>query len=210
MLFITACSEHEEQAVQPMSEITGIIVPQHDITMSDGDTLKVSLLDISRADTKADVLAMQQLWGKNNWPIVYRLEYFDDQVKPGHRYAIQARLESASGQLLAITDEQHAVELSSLEAVSERNIVISGVDGTGVKQIPVRKFLCADNSFSVQFSQEYLVLREGQYGAAHILRRMKSASGAHYSSNEVDFWDKGGQAVITLQGKTFRPCVLHP
>lgn len=210
MLFMTACSEQEEQATQPRSAITGVIVPQHDITMSDGDTLKISLLDISRADTKADLLASQQLWGENNWPVAYRIEYFSDQVRPGHRYAIQARLETASGQLRAITDEQHAVDLSSGLGSTQRNLVISAIDGTGARQIPIRKFLCADNSFSVQFSREYLVLREGQFGTAHILQRVQSASGAHYRSDEVDFWEKAGQATITLKGKTFKPCVLHP
>ncbi|MCQ6258949.1 YbaY family lipoprotein [Pseudomonas sp. Q11] len=72
--------------------------------------LSVSLQDVSLADAPAVVLDEQSGPVKGQVPLPFHLSYDPAQVKPGHRYAVSARIE-ADGQLMFITTEQHTVQL---------------------------------------------------------------------------------------------------
>jgi putative lipoprotein len=73
-------------------------------------TLSVSLQDVSLADAPAVVLDQQSGPVKGQVPLPFQLSYDPSQVKPGHRYAVSARIE-ADGQLMFISTEQHTVQL---------------------------------------------------------------------------------------------------
>lgn len=72
--------------------------------------LSVSLRDVSLADAPATVLDEQSGPVKGQVPLPFHLSYDPAQVKPGHRYAVNARIE-VDGQLMFITTEQHTVRL---------------------------------------------------------------------------------------------------
>ncbi|WP_434605510.1 YbaY family lipoprotein [Pseudomonas sp. R1-7] len=72
--------------------------------------LTVRLQDVSLADAPAVVLDEQSGPVKGQVPLPFHLSYDPAQVKPGHRYAVSARIE-VDGQLMFITTEQHAVQL---------------------------------------------------------------------------------------------------
>ncbi|TWC22725.1 putative lipoprotein [Pseudomonas sp. SJZ085] len=80
------------------------------IALPPSATLRVSLQDVSLADAPAVVLDEQSGPIKGQVPLPFRLSYDPAQVKPGHRYAVSARIE-VDGQLMFITTEQHAVQL---------------------------------------------------------------------------------------------------
>ncbi|WP_339476325.1 YbaY family lipoprotein [Pseudomonas sp. RL_5y_Pfl2_73] len=80
------------------------------IALPPNATLSVSLQDISLADAPAVVLDEQSGPIKGQVPLPFHLSYDPAQVKPGHRYAVSARIE-VDGQLMFITTEQHAVQL---------------------------------------------------------------------------------------------------
>jgi len=73
-------------------------------------TLSVTLQDVSLADAPAEVLDEQRGPVKGQVPLPFHLSYDPAQVKPGHRYAVSARIE-ADGRLMFITTEQHTVQL---------------------------------------------------------------------------------------------------
>lgn len=73
-------------------------------------TLSVSLQDVSLADAPAQVIDEQQGQVQGQVPLKFHLSYDPQQVKPGHRYSVSARIEN-DGQLLFITTENHAVQL---------------------------------------------------------------------------------------------------
>jgi putative lipoprotein len=73
-------------------------------------TLTVSLQDVSLADAAAVVIDEQRGPVEGQVPLPFKLSYDPAQVKPGHRYAVSARIE-VDGQLMFITTEQHAVQL---------------------------------------------------------------------------------------------------
>ncbi|WP_260956548.1 YbaY family lipoprotein [Pseudomonas citri] len=80
------------------------------IALPPGATLSVSLQDVSLADAPATVLDEQSGPVKGQVPLPFHLTYDPTQVKPGHRYAVSARIE-VDGQLMFITTEQHTVQL---------------------------------------------------------------------------------------------------
>ncbi|MHC6227011.1 YbaY family lipoprotein [Pseudomonas sp. X10] len=80
------------------------------IALPPAATLNVSLQDVSLMDAPAVTLASQNGPVKGNVPLPFHLTYDPAQVKPGHRYAISARIE-LDGRLLFINTEQHAVQL---------------------------------------------------------------------------------------------------
>ncbi|WP_460116118.1 YbaY family lipoprotein [Pseudomonas sp. H2_D02] len=73
-------------------------------------TLTVSLQDVSLADAAAVVIDEQRGPVEGQVPLPFKLSYDPAQVKPGHRYAVSARIE-VDGQLMFITTEQHTVQL---------------------------------------------------------------------------------------------------
>lgn len=80
------------------------------IALPPSAVLTVSLQDVSLADAPAVALARQSGPITGQVPLPFKLEYDPAQVKPGHRYAVSARVE-AEGNLLFISTEQHAVNL---------------------------------------------------------------------------------------------------
>ncbi|MDG9881794.1 YbaY family lipoprotein [Pseudomonas sp. GD04058] len=73
-------------------------------------TLNVALQDISLADAPAITLARQSGPIQGQVPLPFHLSYDPAQVKPGHRYAVSARIE-VDGKLLFINTRQHSVML---------------------------------------------------------------------------------------------------
>jgi putative lipoprotein len=73
-------------------------------------TLSVSLQDVSLTDVPAVVLARQSGPVNGQVPLPFHLHYDRQQIQPGHRYAISARIES-EGKLLFVTTERHGVQL---------------------------------------------------------------------------------------------------
>ncbi|QBF25515.1 hypothetical protein EXN22_07320 [Pseudomonas tructae] len=77
-------------------------------------TLSVALQDVSLMDAPAVTLASQSGPVKGNVPLPFHLSYDPAQVKPGHRYAISARIE-LDGKLLFINTEHHGVQLDGFD-----------------------------------------------------------------------------------------------
>ncbi|WP_457862470.1 YbaY family lipoprotein [Pseudomonas aeruginosa] len=72
--------------------------------------LSVSLEDVSLADAPSVQLASQTREITSQVPLAFHLEHDPKQVKPGHSYAVSARIE-LNGQLLFINTTRHSVKL---------------------------------------------------------------------------------------------------
>ena len=100
------------QTPQPVAkaELNGEVFYLQRIALPPTATLSVSLQDVSLADAPAVLLAEQKGPVKGQVPLPFHLSYDPAQVKPGHRYAVSARIE-LDGQLIFINTEHHAVNL---------------------------------------------------------------------------------------------------
>ncbi|MEP0965972.1 YbaY family lipoprotein [Leptolyngbya sp. SLC-A1] len=97
-------------AVQPNSaSVTGTVSYLPRIAMPPNAILEVSLVDVSRADAPAVVLASQSVvFGDRQVPIPFELVYSPDQIDPRLSYAVQARI-IVDGDLRFTTTSRFAV-----------------------------------------------------------------------------------------------------
>ena len=77
-------------------------------SLPEGAVVEVSLLDVSRADAPATVLAQTQIVPTTQVPIAFTLHYDAGQIQPGHSYALQAKI-LLGDTLLFISTEHYGV-----------------------------------------------------------------------------------------------------
>jgi len=104
---LAACSSNTPA---PKATLDGEVFYLQRISLLPAATLDVRLQDVSLADAPAVTLARQSGPVKGQVPLPFHLQYDPAQVKPGHRYAVSARIE-LDGKLLFISTEHHGVQL---------------------------------------------------------------------------------------------------
>lgn len=109
---LAACSSTPEPS---KASLDGEVFYLQRIALPPAATLSVSLQDVSLMDAPAVTLASQNGPVKGNVPLPFHLSYDPTQVKPGHRYAISARIE-LNGKLLFINTEHHGVKLDGTDS----------------------------------------------------------------------------------------------
>jgi putative lipoprotein len=106
---LTACAGHDPDNLP--GKVDGEVFYLQRIALPPTATLEVALQDVSLADAPAVTLANQKGPIKGQVPLPFHLTYDQKQVKPGHTYAVSARIEDA-GQLLMISTERYTVDLT--------------------------------------------------------------------------------------------------
>jgi len=90
-------------------KVTGFVSYENDDDLSPTAVLTVKLVDISRADAPADVVAQQVIQTSGQQvPIAYEVGYDPSKIDPSHRYAIQARIDD-QGSLQYTSDRVYPV-----------------------------------------------------------------------------------------------------
>ena len=97
-------------AVAPAGQATleGTVWYRQRSALPEGAVVEVSLLDVSRADAPAVVLAQTQIVPTTQVPIAFTLHYDAGQIQPGHSYALQAKI-LLGDTLLFISTERYDV-----------------------------------------------------------------------------------------------------
>jgi putative lipoprotein len=116
LLALAGCSGEERDAAATvgdsgkaptvMKTLTGEVLYRERIKLEPGAELLVQLLDVSRMDVAADVLASTLLPANAGPPYAFSISYDARQIDERHTYAVSARIE-ANGQLIFINDTQH-------------------------------------------------------------------------------------------------------
>lgn len=89
--------------------VTGTIEFKDGGELPAGAVVVVQLLDVSKADAKADVLGKQEIKDAKKFPIPFRVEYDANAVMPARaRYSIGVRI-TVDGKLAYINDTNIAV-----------------------------------------------------------------------------------------------------
>ncbi|QXH57743.1 YbaY family lipoprotein [Pseudomonas maumuensis] len=104
---LAACSSNTSS---PQASLEGEVFYLQRMALPPAATFSVELQDVSLMDAPAVTLARQAGPVKGNVPLPFHLDYDPTQIKPGHRYALSARIE-LNGKLLFINTEHHGVLL---------------------------------------------------------------------------------------------------
>ena len=90
-------------------KVTGVVSYEANDDLPPTAVLTVKLVDISRADAPAEVIAQQVIQSDGlQVPIAYEVDYDPTKIDPSHRYAIQARIDD-QGTLLYTSDRNYPV-----------------------------------------------------------------------------------------------------
>jgi putative lipoprotein len=110
-IVVTACAGTSAVSddARPKPTVSGTAAYRERIALPPGAVLIVRLVDVSRADAPATVLAEQrvELAGRQV-PIPFEIDYDPAAIDARYVYAVQARIEIAE-RLLFITDRQYPV-----------------------------------------------------------------------------------------------------
>lgn len=91
------------------TQVTGSVTYRERIALPPTAEIKVRLVDVSRADAPAVLLAEQSIVAAGRQvPFAFALDYDAAAINPAHSYAVQVRIEDA-GRLLFISDTHHPV-----------------------------------------------------------------------------------------------------
>jgi putative lipoprotein len=94
--------------IAPLAKVTGTLTAREPLALTADAVVTVQLVDVSRQDVAAVVLAEQIITRPGQAPIPFELEYDPDSIKLTHRYAVQARIE-VGGKLRYRNDTVHFV-----------------------------------------------------------------------------------------------------
>lgn len=106
--------------------ISGKVLYRERIMLPPQALVTVSLLDVSRADAPADVLAQTQIKGKSASPFDYELQFDPARIDPRHRYSLQARI-TVGDQLIFISTTSNPPDF---EREAQEDILVTRVGAT--------------------------------------------------------------------------------
>ena len=107
LLLAVACGGRGPRSALPV--VTGVVRPPERMAVPPDAVVDVQLLDVSRADAPAVVLARQEIPTRGQRPpFPFALRYEPATLQRGHRYTVSARIRTA-GRLLFVSDSHNAV-----------------------------------------------------------------------------------------------------
>lgn len=204
-LFVVGCQQAPEQTV-----VSGNIGYLERIALLPNSQATISLYDVSIADKKSELITEQTIDLKDKQvPIAFKLTFDADKLKEHGRYAVRAVIKSEQGQLLWTTDTNYPVEANKAEQeLGMLRLVKVKSESTQAPSSAnaVAYYQC--NEFSVQSRMQANQLELAFNNESYTLNRVVAASGEKYQLNAqgqpaIDFWQKGDEAMLTIDGETF-------
>ena len=192
--------------------ITGDIYYRERIALPPDARVSVALEDVSRADTPATTISKTEFTPETQVPIPFSLTYKTSDINNNHRYALRAQIRSAENQLLWATVEHYGV-LTQDSPKDRVSLQVARADQTSVTN------QSSDDARRLAYECDQLlalVVVNANTAMIHVngtdlqLQQAPAASGARYTNERAEFWSKGDEATITLDGETFTNCRNKP
>lgn len=227
LLFLTGCQANEAKdaladnpPVKPADtaktqELSGLsdnvtiqgVVTYFENRMLIGDqTLVVTLEDISQADAPAKAIARYHKRIQGQLPLYFAITYDPKQLKPGHRYNLQAKI---------IDTQSGTVDWQSTQAypyvpdiTRDINIRVRPVGYQNRKAAQYQTYLCGDKQEPLHILVIGDKIKLSFRGNKWILPKTVSASGSKFENARVMFWSHGQEAVYQEAGQGAIACRL--
>ncbi len=101
--------EAEGGTAAKVLKVTGTVTYRERVALPPDAELEVTLVDVSRVDAPATVVAKQSIrTAGRNVPIPFEIQYQEREIDPRHTYQIQARI-SRAGKTMFISDTAYRV-----------------------------------------------------------------------------------------------------
>ena len=112
-----------------MASVTGQVFYRERMALPPGSVVIVKLVDVSRADVKATLLAEQRIENPATVPVLFQLDYDPAVIDARMSYAVQAQIRDAGGKLLWTTME-HIGVLTRDNPATDLQILVRRVSGS--------------------------------------------------------------------------------
>lgn len=133
LLSLCGCAAPPAQSVgatTPFAEVTGTVSYRERTALLPGAVIRVQLLDVSRMDAAAVIVAEQSIrLDGQQVPLLFDLRYDPATIKPQNEYAVRAWLEDREGRMRFTTDQRSPVLTRG--APAHVDLVMKGI-GSGV------------------------------------------------------------------------------
>ncbi len=108
---LTVCfvSQANPPTEKSIASVTGQVIYRERIALQPDSVVTVKLVDVSRADAKATLLAEQRITNPGSVPVPFKLDYDPGVIDARMSYAVQAQIHDASKKLLWTTTEHIGV-----------------------------------------------------------------------------------------------------
>ena len=200
-----------------MASVTGHVTYRERIALRPGSVVTVKLVDVSRADVKATILAEQRIENPATVPVPFQLDYDPDVIDGHMSYAVQAQIHDVAGQLQWTTTE-HIGVLSRGNASSDIEVWVHRVgsrkDGSQASEMQTTAvgktlvFDCQGFELVVRTGPgEVALYLSGRYA---VLPQVRAASGVKYKGEGLLLWMKGDEALFEMDGVRYTGCQRTP
>ena len=200
-----------------MASVTGHVIYRERIALRPGSIVTVRLVDVSRADVKATLLAEQRIENPATVPVPFQLDYDPGIIDVRMSYAVQAKIHDVAGQLLWTTTE-HIGVLTRGHASSDIEVWVhrvgsrkDGSQASGIQSTAVGKTLVFDcQGFELVVRTgpgEVVLYLPGRYA---VLPQVRAASGVKYEGEGLLLWMKGDEALFEMDGARYTGCQRTP
>ncbi|WP_064602512.1 YbaY family lipoprotein [Photobacterium sp. J15] len=109
VLVVSACTNLIDNQDADLAQVEGSLTYRERIALPHDARVTVTLSDVSLMDAPAEVISSQSFMADGNQvPFDYKLNFIKSEIKPGHTYAVSARIE-VNNKLMFITDTVNPV-----------------------------------------------------------------------------------------------------
>lgn len=196
-----------------LASVTGYVTYRERIALRPGSVVTVKLLDVSRADVKATVLAEQRIENPATVPVPFQLDYDTALINAGMSYAVRAQIHDATGQLQWTTTE-HIGILTRGNKASDIEVRVRRVGShdesshaSGMQSAAMGKtlvFNCQGFELVVRTGRNAITLYLPDRNV--VLPQVRAASGVKYEGQGLLFWMKGDEALFEMDGTRHTGC----
>lgn len=124
--------------------VSGEIASADRVNPGPNSVVTVRLIDVTRPQWATNAIAEVSFSAQGRWPLAYRMDFDPSLLKPGHQYALEAKVVER-GLILMQTIPASKVNLSTNSTRSNLKVISTGIRPTGSSLSP-----------SAQISQWYL------------------------------------------------------
>ncbi len=190
--------------------VSGSVAYRERIALPPDAKIIVSLEDVTRSGKSGSFVAQQTIQPSTQVPIPFNLRYIPAAIDRSHRYAITASILDSQDGVIWTTEEAVAISFNApekpiailLQRALDPNAVAAPSVNTGMA------FKCADSEFIAKFDTDKVQIL--QAGRTLILPHVISGSGARYSDGSNTFWNKGNEALLEINGVSYKGCKTDP
>ena len=183
--------------------LTGAITYGQPVALPAGSIVHVALVELRGRASDSLVLSEQTFPAEGRPPFPFTLPYPAAAVDPARHYALRARITDAGGRIFWAT--ARPVPVLTHGHPVDADVPVSPATGSHQSAPPpTYYFECTGLAFTARHDPRGLFLFLP--GNTALLPEVPAASGAKYSDGRTTFWSKGEEAVVELDGRSYRDC----